>query len=75
MLILNVIQEILKFTKILTQKNIMNMFLVVMLLRLSAMIGLVSKLLFIEVKMLLMNLLKHLLKNVSTAKNNERTFQ
>ena len=40
-------------------KNIINMFLVVMLLRLSAlMIDLVSQLLFIEVKMLLMNLLK-----------------
>ena len=40
-------------------KNIMNMFLVVMLLRLPAlMIDLVNQLSFIEVKMLLMNLLK-----------------
>ena len=57
-------------------KNIMNMFLVVMLLRLSALIiDLVSQLLFIEVKMLLINLLKQFLKNISAAKNNERTFQ
>ena len=50
-------------------KNIMNMFLVVMLLRLSAlMIGSVSQLLFIEVKMRLMNLLKQFLKNISTAR-------
>ena len=50
-------------------KNIMNMFLVVMLLRLSALIiDLVSQLLFIEVKMLLMNLLKQFLKNISTAR-------
>ena len=41
----------------------------------ALMIGLVSKLLFIEVKMLLMNLLKQFLKNISTAKNNEKTFQ
>ena len=65
-----------KFMKVLTQKHIINMFLAVILLRLSAlMIGLVSQFLSIEVKMLLMNLLKHLLKNISTAKNNERTFQ
>ena len=50
-------------------KNIMNMFLVVMLLRLSAlMIGSVSQLLFIEVKMRLMNLLKQFLKHISTAR-------
>ena len=55
--------------KTLAQKNIMITFLVVMLLRLSAlMIDLVSRLLFIEVKMLLMNLLKQFLKNISTAK-------
>ena len=65
-----------KFMKVLTQKHIINMFLAVILLRLSAlMIGLVSQFLSIEVKMLLMNLLKHFLKNISTAKNNERTFQ
>ena len=62
--------------KVLTQKNSMNMFLLVMLLRLFVlMIDLVSQLLFLEVKMLLMNLLKQFLKNISTAKNNERTFQ
>ena len=42
-----------------TQKNIMNMFLVVLLIKLSVlMINLVNRLLFIEVEMLLMNLLK-----------------
>ena len=65
-----------KFMKVLTQKHVINMFLAIILLRLSAlMIGLVSQFLSIEVKMLLMNLLKHFLKNISTAKNNERTFQ
>ena len=55
--------------KALTQRNIMITFLEVMLLRLSVlMIDLVSRLLFIEVKMLLMNLLKQFLKNISTAK-------
>ena len=50
-------------------KNIMIMFLAVMSMRLSVlMIDLVSRLLFIEVKMLLMNLLKQFLKNISTAK-------
>ena len=50
-------------------KNIMIMSLVVMRIRLSVlMIDLVSGLLFIEVKMLLMNLLKQFLKNISTAK-------
>ena len=45
------------------------MFLVVMLTKLFVlMIDLVSQLLFLEVKMLLMNLLKQLLKNISTAK-------
>ena len=50
-------------------KNIINMFLVVMLVRLFVlMIDLVSQLLFLEVKMLLMNLLKQFLKNISTVK-------
>ena len=50
-------------------KNIMIMFLAVMLIRLSVlMIYLVRQLLFIEVKMLLVNLLKQFLKNISTAK-------
>ena len=54
-------------------KNIMKMFLVVMLLRLFVlMIDLVNQLL--EVKMLLMNLLKLFLKNISTVKNNKGTF-
>ena len=45
------------------------MFLVVMLLRLFVlMIDLVSQLLFLEVKMLLMNLLKQFLKNISSVK-------
>ena len=45
------------------------MVLVVRLLRLFLlMINLVSQLLFLEVKMLLMNLLKQLLKNTSTVK-------
>ena len=69
MLILNVIYKILKFVKPLAQKNIMIMFLAVMRIRLSVlMIDLVSQLLFIEVKILLMNLLKQFLKNISTPK-------
>ena len=51
------------------QNNIMNMFLVVMLLRLFIlMIDLVNQLLCLEVKILLMNLLKQFLKNISTVK-------
>ena len=54
--------------KVVTQKNIMNMFLVVMLIKLFVLtIGLLSQLLFIEVKMLLMNLLKQSLKNINIA--------
>ena len=69
MLILNVIYKILKFMKALAQRNTMITFLVVMLLKLSTLtIDLVGKLLFIEVKMLLVNLLKQFLKNISTAK-------
>ena len=50
-------------------KNIIIIFLVVMLIRLSVlMIDLVSQLSFIEVKMLLMNLLKQFLKSISTVK-------
>ena len=50
-------------------KNIMSMFPVVMLIKLFVlMIDLVSQLLFIEVKMLLMNLLKQFLRSISTAK-------
>ena len=65
----------LKFMKVLTQKNIMSMFLVVMLTKLFVlMIALVNQLLFLEVKMLLMNLLKQFLKNIGTVKNNEEKF-
>ena len=50
-------------------KNIIIIFLVVMLIRLSVlMIDLVSRLSFIEVKMLLMNLLKQFLKSISIVK-------
>ena len=49
-------------------KNIMNMFLVVLLIKLFVlMIGLLSQLLFIEVNMLLMNLLNQFLKNINIA--------
>ena len=61
--------------KVLTQKNVMSMFIVVLLTKLFAlMIDLVSQLLFLEVKMLLMSLLKQFLKNISTVKNHEETF-
>ena len=51
------------------KKKIMITFLVVIILNLSALIiDLVRQLLFIEVKMLLMNLLKQFLKNTSTEK-------
>ena len=50
-------------------KNIINMFPVVMLTKLFLLMKiLVSKLLFMEVKMLLINLLKQYLKNVSIVK-------
>ena len=50
-------------------KNIKIMFLVVFLTKLFLlMIDLVSQLLFLEVKMLLMNLLKQFLRSISTAK-------
>ena len=49
-------------------KNIMNMFLVVLLIKLFVlMIGLLSQLLFIEVNMLLINLLNQFLKNINIA--------
>ena len=49
-------------------KNIKITFLVVLLTKLFAlMIGLLSQLLFIEVKMQLMNLLKQFLRSISTA--------
>ena len=50
-------------------ENIKITFLLVLLTKLFAlMIGLVNQLLFIEVKMLLMNLLKQFLRSISTAK-------
>ena len=53
----------------LTQKNIKIMFLVVLLKKLFVlMINLVNGLSVIEVKKLLMNLLKQFLKSISTAK-------
>ena len=59
----------LKAMKVLTQKNIKITFLVVLLTKLFAlMIDLVNQLLFLEVKMLLMNLLKQFLRSISTAK-------
>ena len=55
--------------KVLRQKNIKITFLVVLLTKLFAlMIDLLSQLLFVEVKILLMNLLKQFLKNISAAK-------
>ena len=55
--------------KVLIQKNINTIFLVVLLKKLFVlMIDLLSQLLFIEVKMQLMNLLKQFLKNIHIAK-------
>ena len=55
--------------KVLIQKNIKITFLVVLLTNLFVlMINLVNQLLFLEVKMLLMNLLKQFLRSMSTAK-------
>ena len=59
--------------KVLTPKNIKITFLVVLLTKLfGLMIGLLSQLLFLAVKMQLMNLLKQFLKSISTAKSNEK---
>ena len=55
--------------KVLAQRNIMIVFLVVMFLKLFALIiDLVNQLLFTEMKMLFMTLLKQFLKNISTVK-------
>ena len=55
--------------KVLTQKNIMSMFPVVMLIKLFVLIiNTVSQLLFTEVKLLLMNLLNQFLKSINIAK-------
>ena len=59
MLVLSVIEGAFNAIKVPTQKNIKNTFLVVLLTNLFVlMIGLLSQLLFIEMKMELMNLLK-----------------
>ena len=58
-----------KFVKVLTLKNIMIIFLVVLLTKLFVLIiNLVSQLLSIEMKMQHMNLLKQFLKSISTVK-------
>ena len=49
-------------------KNIIIIFLVVLLTKLFILIGFLDQLLFIEVKMLLMHLLKQFLKSISTTK-------
>ena len=55
--------------KVLRQKNIKTIFLVVLLIKLLVlMIDLVNQLLYIEAKMQLMNLLKQFLKNINIAK-------
>ena len=55
-----------KCKKVLIQKNIKTIFLVVLLIKLFVlMIDLVSQLLFTEVKMQLMNLLKQFFKNIN----------
>ena len=61
--------------KVLIQKNIKTIFLVVLLIKLFVLIiDLVSQLSFIGAKMQLVNLLKQFLKNVNIVKNNEETF-
>ena len=61
--------KVLKVMKVLTQKSIKITFLVVLLTSLFVlMINLVNRLLFLEVKMLLMNLLKQFLKSLNTVK-------
>ena len=69
MLILSIIKGVLKAMKVLTIKNIKIAFLVVLLTKLFVlMIGLLGQLLFLEAKMLLMNLLKQFLRSISAAK-------
>ena len=68
MLIFSVIYGVLKAMKFFRQKNIKITFLVVLLTKLfTLMIGLPSQLLYIEVKMLLMNLLKQFIRSINTA--------
>ena len=55
--------------KVLIQKNIKTIFLVVLLIKLFVlMINLLNQLLYIEVKIQLMNLLKQFLKNMNIEK-------
>ena len=55
--------------KVLIQKNIRTIFLVVLLIKFFVlMIDLVNQLLYIEAKMQLMNLLKQFLKNINITK-------
>ena len=69
MLLLSEILGVLKAINVLTQKNIMITFLVILLTKLFVlMIGLLSQLLIIQVKMQLTDLLKQLLRSISTAK-------
>ena len=66
---LSVISELLKAMKFLRQKYIKITFLAVLLIKLVVlMIDLPSQLLFIEVKMQLMNLLKQFLRSINIAK-------
>ena len=69
MLILSVILKKLNVMKVLIQKNIKTIILVVLLIKLFVlMINLLNQLLFIGIKMQLMNLLKQFLKNINIAK-------
>ena len=69
MLILSVILKKLNAIKVLIQKNIQTIFLVVFLIKLFAlMINLLNQLLYIEAKMQLMNLVKQFLKNMNITK-------
>ena len=69
MLILSLYYRALKFLKALTQRCIKIMFLVDLLTKLFVlMINLLSQQLFLEVKMLLMNLLKQFLRSMNTVK-------
>ena len=59
----------LKFLKVLSQKNIKTTFLAVLLTKLFVlMIDLVNRFLFLEVKMLLMDLLTQFLRSINTTK-------
>ena len=63
----------LKAMKVLIQKNVKITFLVVLPKKLFLlMIGLLRELLFIEVEMQLMNLLKQFLRSINIAKSNEQ---